>query len=127
MPFRARTMTRELGAAIAVLALYVLVLLAPLHQAAGLQRDFAALGHPAIDQFSVCTSLSRADPGERPAPVKCAAAGIGHNVLSAPPVPALTLDAERLAAAVLYRDFEVLFEQRVARLAAQPRAPPHQV
>ena len=67
MPFRGRNMTRELGAAFAVLALYVLVLLAPLHQAAGLQRDLAALGHPAWDQFSICTSLSRADPGERPA------------------------------------------------------------
>ena len=127
MPFRGRNMTRELGAAFAVLALYVLVLLAPLHQAAGLQRDLAALGHPAWDQFSVCTSLSRADPGERPAPVKCAAAGIGQNTLPPPASPAISLGTERLAGAVVYRDFEELFEQRVERATAQARAPPHQV
>ncbi|MGV8921480.1 MAG: hypothetical protein ACOH2R_27520, partial [Pseudomonas sp.] len=39
MPFRSRNIAREMVAAIAVMAIYIFVLLAPLHQSAGLQRD----------------------------------------------------------------------------------------
>lgn len=53
MPFRIRTILREAATAVAVLALYVLVLLAPLHQAAGLQRDLNALGYTSLDTWSI--------------------------------------------------------------------------
>ena len=52
MPIRSRHIAREMGTALAVLAVYVLVLLAPLHQAAGLQRDLSQLGTTAPDPIS---------------------------------------------------------------------------
>jgi hypothetical protein len=58
MPFRSRSVGRELSAALAVLAIYALVLLAPLHQAAGLQQDLAERGYGSADSWSVCTAVT---------------------------------------------------------------------
>jgi hypothetical protein len=91
-----RQLTKEAGTAFAVLAIYVLTLLTPLHQAAGLQRDFDALGFATLDIWSVCGQLAQ-DGTTDPSPVvKCPAAGIGKTdlPLPAPAVPALTPPAD---------------------------------
>lgn len=68
---------REVGMALAVLALYLLTLLLPLHQAAASQRDLAALGFENLADWSVCSSLaSESDADTDIAPVKCPAAGL---------------------------------------------------
>lgn len=81
MAFRQRSMAREFGTAFAVLAIYVLTLLLPLHQAAGLQRDLDRLGFETLTSWSVCTPLAQEkdDNSTAPAVVKCPAAGFGKQ------------------------------------------------
>ncbi|MGV3490703.1 MAG: hypothetical protein ACO1OG_05205 [Devosia sp.] len=71
------TPARELGTALAVLAIYVLTLLSPLHQSAGTQRELAKLGFETIGQWSLCseTPQKTGDRGDTPVPLKCPAAG----------------------------------------------------
>jgi hypothetical protein len=76
---------REIGTALAVLSLYVLTLLLPLHQAAGLQNDLARLGFETVGSWSICADAGAADKGEpqAPAALKCPAAGIGKHEFAA--------------------------------------------
>lgn len=78
-----RTAMREVGTALAVLAIYILTLLLPLHQSAALQRDIAVAN--GISTASILCGLPAQPekPGE-PAPdaslsFQCPAAGIGKN------------------------------------------------
>lgn len=90
-----RKMTREAGTALAVLALYILVLLLPLHQAAGLQRDLDALGYSTLDAWSICQPLAQdqhGHPHEEPA-FKCPAGSVAKQQLAAMLPPAITIDA----------------------------------
>ncbi|WP_156351958.1 hypothetical protein [Devosia sp. Leaf64] len=124
MPFRMRHIARDLGTAFAVLALYLLVLLAPLHQAAGLQRDLSRLGFESSVSWSVCASL--ADHGDPSSPLlaKCPAAGIGKSdPLGPTPVP-LVAEIERLASPVVYDSASLTHALRAADHPGQPRAPP---
>jgi hypothetical protein len=121
MPKSMRHIGREIGAAIAVLALYMLVLLAPLHQSSGLQRELALLGFESSASWSVCTSV--ADPGrgnnETPTAAKCPLTGVGKTQFVAvlPPV----------AQAPLVRRADPLhFEANVLAGPARPMAHPGQ-
>lgn len=124
MPFRMRHMMRDFGTAFAVLALYLLVLLAPLHQAAGLQRDLARLGFESSVSWSVCASL--ADHGDPSAPLlaKCPAAGIGKSDPLGPTPVAPMAAVERAASAVVYENAAFTLALRAADHPGQPRAPP---
>ncbi|ODT76811.1 MAG: hypothetical protein ABS76_30015 [Pelagibacterium sp. SCN 64-44] len=86
-------MIRDTGTALAVLALYVLTLLLPLHQAAGLQRDLNALGYSTLSAWSVCQPLTvdRDRDKDSPAALACPAMGAGqhHLAMLLPPAPAL--------------------------------------
>ena len=78
-----RHLLKEGGTAFAVLAIYLLTLLAPLHQAAGLQRDLAALGYQTIGEWTLC--VAPADAGsssDMPTGAKCPATGIGKFELA---------------------------------------------
>lgn len=124
MPFRSRNIVSEIATAIAVLALYVLVLLAPLHQAAGLQRDFDALGYSSLDLWSICIPNTR-DDGSKPLEIaKCPVAGIGkHDVtLSAP--PSLDLAAPSIATRIVHRPAPSPIHPPRPPNIGQPRAPP---
>ncbi len=124
MPLRMRHITRDFGTAFAVLALYLLVVLAPLHQAAGLQRDLARLGFESSVSWSVCASL--ADHGDPNAPLlaKCPATGIGKSDPLGPTPVALVADIERLASPVVYDSAPLTHALRAADHPGQPRAPP---
>lgn len=82
---RARSIIRELGTAIAVLSLYLLTVLLPLHQAAGLQSDLARLGFETIGSWSICEDAGSAGKGDQQAPtaLKCPAAGIAKHEFAA--------------------------------------------
>jgi hypothetical protein len=90
MHLSAHRLVREVGTALAVLALYVLTLLLPMHQAAALQRDLDQLGYTSMVSWSVCGPLHVGkDNSQTPTAVKCPAAGIGkfefHATLPPPP------------------------------------------
>jgi len=80
-----RSMIREVGTAIAVLSLYLLTVLLPLHQAAGLQNDLAQLGFETIGSWSICEDGGAAGKGDQQAPtaLKCPAAGIAKHEFAA--------------------------------------------
>lgn len=92
-----RRIIREAGTAFAVLAIYVLTLLLPLHQAAGLQRDLNAIGYSTLDSWSICAPLvtdHNGDPRHETA-VNCPAVGVAKHQLAIvlPPVPVLAAPA----------------------------------
>lgn len=100
MPKSMRHIGREMGAAVAVLALYMLVLLAPLHQSSGLQRELARLGFESSVSWSVCTSVANPGRGnnETPTAAKCPMTGGAKSQFVAvlPPVaqPPLVRNAD---------------------------------
>ncbi|ODT69368.1 MAG: hypothetical protein ABS75_16790 [Pelagibacterium sp. SCN 63-23] len=119
-------MAREAGLALAVLAVYVLVLLLPLHQAAGLQRQFDALGFAALDTFSVCTTLNQdADDEERDvAALTCPVAGTAKHQFTAV-LPPLPLFSAPVATNPAHRArTETAIPARRPDHVGQPRAPP---
>ena len=124
MPFRAHSIFRDTATAVAVLALYVLMLLAPLHQAAGLQRDLDALGYSSLDTWSICVPFTRGDTQEPVEVAKCPMTGIGKNDLALATPPSITLDAPRLAAQVVYHLPSAYLHRLETREPGQPRAPP---
>lgn len=124
MPIRMRHIAREVGTAAAVLALYLLVLLAPLHQSAGLQRDLAQLGFESSHSWSVCTSVAPTGDTDAPTAIKCPLTSVakldfgvlpaGGSILVAP-VVSTTVSYATAASAIL-----------AGRLdhPGQPRGPP---
>ena len=125
MPFRKRSIAREMGAAFAVVAIYVLTLLVPLHQAAGLQRDLASIGFEAVPGWSICSSLAENKDGNTsPVPFKCAASGIAKNDLAAAEPAVVHVGAVRLGETIAYVPLRAGTSLSLAPHAAQARAPP---
>lgn len=124
MPFRVRSILREAATAVAVLALYMLVLLAPLHQASGLQRDFDALGYASLDTWSICVPLTRGDSQEPVDVAKCPMTGIGKQDLALATPPSIALDLPPLAEEFFYpRPYAPLHRLETVE-PGQARAPP---
>ncbi|WP_092420283.1 hypothetical protein [Devosia crocina] len=115
----------EIGAAFAVLALYVLVLLAPLHQAAGLQRDLAVLGYESQLSWSVCTSVSEPGETDRPAAIKCPLASAGKTELAVAPDGAVPIAVRQDSLAVAYGQKGSVLADHAGGRPGQPRGPPH--
>lgn len=124
MHHHARTIIREVAAALAVFSLYILVLLAPLHQAAGLQRDLDALGYSALDLWSVCQPLTVDGSKDQPGIAKCPVTGIAKHELALADPPSIDLAAPSLSAHVLYPPAAPLSHRARAPFVAQARAPP---
>lgn len=115
---------RETGLAIAMFAVWMLALLAPLHQTAGLLHAMARAGHVLPAGWSICVTLAQDEDGpQAPVPV-CPAQALAKSGVALPPlpvaVPGPALRApERLA--VLH---PALTPPQAPRLPGQPRAPP---
>jgi hypothetical protein len=128
MSMQARRMMKETGTALAVLAIYVLTLLLPLHQAAGLQRDLNALGYSTIATWSVCGPLeSHGHDGRDDAvPFKCPALGVAKHqlALTLPPAPALHMPLA--TGPVVLMAPATLIPSRRPDHVGQSRAPPAQ-
>lgn len=126
MSRQSRTFLQEAGTALAVLAIYVLTLLLPLHQAAGLQRDFNALGFSTLDVWSVCSSIALDKDGAPidAAALSCPAVGIGKHQLAAVLPPAIHLPQPKLSAPLALPQYDVVLALLPADHVAQSRAPP---
>lgn len=121
-----RTMLRETGIALAVLAIYVLTLLLPLHQAAGLQRDLNGLGFATLESWSVCQSMAEDENGapREAAALSCPATGIAKQQLAAVLPPALVIEAPTTADVVAYVDVRAVSAAILPDHVGQSRAPP---
>lgn len=119
------SMIRETGTALAVAAIYILTLLLPLHQAAGLQRDLATIGYETVGKVSICNPAQPDTPdtgGIRV--VTCAAAGIVKTAFAdAVDSPALKL-AFATTGAVAFATFDDPKLIDLGVRAGWSRAPP---
>lgn len=117
-------MVKEATTAIAVLALYILVLLAPLHQAAGLQRDLDTLGYSSLDLWTICVPNTQ-DDGTKPVDVaKCPATGIGKQDIALAGPDSIDLDPPAIATEIDYPLLPAPSQGRRLPSVAQARAPP---
>lgn len=113
-----------MATACAVLAIYLLTLLLPLHQAAGLQRDLSRIGFTTID-WSICTPIAQdGSNGGTPTAVKCAAAGIAKFEFAAIVPPAIVVGLVRIGGAVDYAAVSDVAALATRLHSSQPRAPP---
>lgn len=119
-----RIFLRETGMGLAMLAIWLLSLLAPLHQTSGLLRDMALAGHDISDAWSICITLSQDEDGESRVTSVCPAHAIGKTGVATPPPPVLLAGAlPTLRGADL--PTEVVRADRPHDCApGQPRAPP---
>ncbi|MDB5541169.1 MAG: hypothetical protein JWQ89_2896 [Devosia sp.] len=125
MPFRSKNMVRETVAAFAVLVIYALVLLLPLHQAAGLQRDLAKIGFETITASSICMEPApRDDGGSTPSAVKCAAAGIAKHKFATIEPGSVAIRVVRTTDPARYAAAPRLASRSIHEHPSQARAPP---
>ena len=119
-------MGREAGVAFAVLAIYVLTLLMPLHQAAGLQRDLNALGYSTLDSWSVCQPLAQDENGSpvEASALNCPATGVAKHQMAAVLPPVLQIEPPTTADIIRFADEALLHALGVPRHVGQSRAPP---
>lgn len=116
---------REVGMAMAVLALWMMSLLVPLHQTSGLLREMAKAGYDISDAWSICVTLAQDEDGkDHTIQLSCPAQGIGKDDIAAPPPPIQL--AERIATS-----HDIRFPVEAVELhrpqtfePGQPRAPP---
>lgn len=119
----ATTLTRRAGLTLALLGLWLMALLVPLHQASGVQRELVAAGHLAASGWTLCPAHQQPG-GDNHLPPLCPAQGIGKHDMALPPpailpgrVLSLARDADRPAARPVPRDARGF-------QPGQPRAPP---
>lgn len=123
MPLSMRALMKEAGAAFAVLAIYVLVLLVPLHQSAAMQRDFATLGYETLGSWSICGPISESgDDGEGQAVTACPITGIGKQTVGL--VSPASLDVPSASRLVTYDPVRQASPGRHLPQDANPRGPP---
>jgi len=122
----AQIMLRETGIAVAVLAIYVLTLLLPLHQAAGLQRDLNAIGFSTLDSWSVCQPLAQDDNGDphEAAALNCPATGVAKHQLATLPPPAPALSPPVRAEIIRFAQASSPHQSLLPDHVGQSRAPP---
>ena len=122
---RSADMVRETGTALAVLALFILTLLLPMHQVAGLQRDLAQLGYEPAVTWSVCGEIhSDGTPDKSPTAVKCPATGIGKYEFAGIMPDGAGIGVVRQVTAVRYDGTAVVGFDSPRPHIGQPRAPP---
>jgi hypothetical protein len=117
-------MFREIGTAFAVLALYLLMILTPLHQARATQVDLAALGYQTIETGWVLCSADTDRNETKSLVSKCPAAGIGKQQLADPTPTVLAIGPVTPILPVAYAPLFHPLLQAGLNPAAPPRGPP---
>jgi len=120
-----RSMAREIGTALAVLAIYLLTVLAPLHHARASQLDFEKLGYETIATgWALCTAADSDRDSDTSLVTKCPAAGIGKKDVIEPDLAVLSLEPSIGSAAYVPSLAFVLAPRAALNPSAPPRAPP---
>jgi len=121
-----QTMMREMGAAFAVLAIYVLTLLMPLHQAAGLQRDLNAMGFSTLEAWSVCQPMAEDENGDpaSAAALTCPATGVAKQQLTAVLPPVLVIEPPSTTDVIRFSQAHIHHKPVLPDHVGQSRAPP---
>lgn len=119
-----RRMVREIGTALAVLALYLLILLIPLHQARATQLDFAALGYQTIESNWVTCGTQTDGNSSQALLNKCPIAGLAKQQLAPPGLIPIAFGSAAPMGAVVYGIRPRPLADPHHNPAAPPRGPP---
>ena len=111
--------------ALAVLAMYFLTLLAPLHQAAASQYDFAELGYATSASWTICSSLTseQTEDGST-APSPCSVLGLAKAQLDDAVRDLPVIHHAAVLALHMWPMVEASTFAPPSLLQADPRAPP---
>ncbi len=123
-----RSISREIGTALAVLAIYLLTLLAPLHEARASQLAFEQLGYSTLQSgWVLCTSIETSDTDSDASVSKCPVTGVGKPAAVAPVLDVLVLNLSAVALAA--PRFTKIAAVRPSTIAppSGPRGPPAQI
>ena len=102
--FTMRTMSREIGTALAVLAIYLLTVLAPIHQARASQLAFEELGYATTQSsWVLCTPAGTIGQDQDITVSKCPAAGVGKDEMVLPLLDIAPIGHDLLALAAQRR------------------------
>jgi len=116
--------TREIGMALAVLSIWLMSLLAPMHQVSRLIGELSQAGIITVSHWSLCVPLDLDGDGPDGPVTLCPAQGIGKSDMLVP-MPAVLLAVA--VPAVLLDGFDLTPERFWSRFQSepgQPRAPP---
>ena len=123
--FTTRTIGKEIGTALAVLAIYLLTMLSPMHQARASQLAFEELGYSTVvTGWVLCTPDGATGQDRDVAVSKCPAAGIGKNDLAIPTPNVLPAGLEVIALAAALPPVPQAFLPAPTAPPSGPRAPP---
>ncbi|WP_224705544.1 hypothetical protein [Devosia aquimaris] len=88
------SIARHIGTALAVLAIYLLTVLSPMHQARASQLAFEAVGYSTIAPgWALCSQAGDIDQDGQVSLAKCPAAGAGKPLAIAPGLNPVVLEA----------------------------------
>lgn len=120
----ARSIGREIGTAFAVLAVYLLIVLSPLHQARASQLAFEELGYATAQSgWVLCSQAGTPDQDGDVFVAKCPATGVGKADLILPAAGALPVPHDIALASPLHAASTAVRPRAVAP-SGGPRAPP---
>jgi hypothetical protein len=121
----ARSFSREIGTALAVLAVYLFTILAPLHEARASQLAFEELGFSTTQTgWVLCNSLETNGQDGDVSLTKCPVTGIGKPAAVAPTSTALVLE-QRPARLTALRPFATQTPTpAIIAAPSGPRGPP---
>lgn len=120
----AGSLSRELGTALAVLAVWLLAIFAPMHQSSGLARDLAARGYEPAALWTLCEPGGPQTGDPASAVAFCPAHWVGKEDLFTP-TPETEFAPRRAVFALSWTALrEAPRETSPPEGLAQPRAPP---
>jgi hypothetical protein len=120
-----RSIVREIGTAFAVLAIYLLTILAPLHHARATQLDFEVLGFETLQTgWALCSPGTAGDDEDKSLLSKCPASGIGKQDLIEPTPASIDIGIPAFVSAAIHVDHEISGPALRLNPSAPPRAPP---
>lgn len=120
-----RAFSTEIGTALAVLALYLLTILAPLHEARASQLAFKQLGYTTLQTgWVLCSSTQSSGSDSDRAVSKCPLAGVGKPAAIAPGLDAVALDLRANLLAALRPLAMTVIVPAVIAPPSGPRGPP---
>jgi hypothetical protein len=119
-----RSIGREIGTALAVLAIYLLTVLAPMHHARAGQLAFGELGYATVEtSWVLCTPTGLAGEDSDALVAKCPATGVGKTDITLP-VPDAVPVTHHIALVAPQHTARPTSLPRATAPSGGPRAPP---
>ncbi|WDR06797.1 hypothetical protein PSQ90_04920 [Devosia rhodophyticola] len=124
MRISAHRIVKEVGTALAVLAIYLLIVLMPMHQSRASQLELDALGYATLaPSWALCGAPDKND-GTDTRLTKCPIAGVAKQSMATDNAPVLSLGSNIAVLPVIYRSVPGPFRPTIPDHDAPARGPP---